>query len=292
MQMSDTMGNRSRVDEAELKARERKYQDRKYNQRSRVSADHLIDPERFFNRYLVPEYVSGGTDRGYLRRIAFEKLIDVPFAGDLDQARQALSDKAVLDYACGDGYFGVFLALLGAQVFGFDLSPRAVEVANLKVESNLVNDRAHFAVLDASALALPSNRFDLALGIEALHHVVFYSSVSSELYRVMKPGGRVVFAENLGHNPLLELLRSRFSLKAVETTLKYPDVEFFGKPFSQLKLYELSLLFMTKRLFRRKLELPLVRTFLNGLWHVDKCLLHLIPRARRFCGELVIVLVK
>ena len=286
------MRNHSRMDEAHLKAQEREYQDRKYNKRSRASADHLIDPERFANRYLVPEYVSGGMDRGFMRRIAFEKLIDVPFVGDLHQARRMLSGKAVLDYACGDGYFSVFLALLGAQVFGFDLSPRAIEVANLKAKSNCVNDRAHFAVLDASALALPSNWFDLALGVEALHHVVFYSNVSSELYRVMKPGGRVVFAENLGHNPLLELLRRRFSLKAVETTLKYPDVESFGKPFHQLAFHELSLFFMVKRLFRRKLELSHVRTFLKGLWHVDQCLLRLIPKARRFCGEVVVVLVK
>jgi SAM-dependent methyltransferase len=182
--------------------------------------------------------------------------------------------------------------MLGAQVFGFDLSPEAIKVANLKAQANSVSDYARFAVLDASNLALPSNKFDLVFGIEALHHVIFYSNVSLQLQRVMKPGGRAVFAENFGHNPILELFRNRFTMKAVETTLKYPDIEAFGKPFSQVDIYEISLLYMVKRLFRGKYDMPIVKILLAGLWHFDNVFLRLVPGARRFCGESVVVLVK
>ena len=40
------------------------------------------------------------------------------------------AELRVLDYGCGFGRLGMYLALCGAQVWGFDLSGPAIETAN------------------------------------------------------------------------------------------------------------------------------------------------------------------
>src|SRR5438093_1019322 len=58
---------------------------------------------------------------------------------------------------------------------------------------------------DASHLPLRDATFDLIIGHGVLHHVIKYPYIFDELHRVMAPGGRGYFLENLADNPLFKL---------------------------------------------------------------------------------------
>jgi SAM-dependent methyltransferase len=63
-----------------------------------------------------------------------------------------------------------------------------------------------FVKADAEALDFADGSFDLICGSGILHHLDLERSLG-EVHRVLSDGGRGVFYEPLGHNPLLNLYR-------------------------------------------------------------------------------------
>ncbi len=59
---------------------------------------------------------------------------------------------------------------------------------------------------DAHETGLAENSFDFVVGEAILHHLDFVAALR-EIKRILKPRGRAVFVEPLGHNPLLRLGR-------------------------------------------------------------------------------------
>src|SRR5271166_4914581 len=108
-------------------------------------------------------------------------------------------------FSTTDGRLGMYLALCGAQVWGFDLSGLAIETANEVVCRYGLS--AQFEQMDAEELRYADDSFDLAIGFGVLHHVIKYPSDGSQLSRVLSPGGRAVFHETLWDNPLINLVR-------------------------------------------------------------------------------------
>jgi SAM-dependent methyltransferase len=114
--------------------------------------------------------------------------------------------KTILEYGCGPGSYGVHLAELGGHVTGIDISPVAIAMAK---ESSV--DRGldvAWRVMNAEALDLPDATFDLVCGSAILHHLDL-SRALPEVKRVLKPSGRAVFYEALGHNPIINWYRRR-----------------------------------------------------------------------------------
>jgi SAM-dependent methyltransferase len=99
-----------------------------------------------------------------------------------------LAGKQVLDAACGPGLYAAELSSRGAQVTGFDISPRMVELSRQRVPEG--NFRVHDLV-DALDW-LPSGSFDLVLCALALEHVDDRLTALAELRRVLRPGGALV----------------------------------------------------------------------------------------------------
>lgn len=91
----------------------------------------------------------------------------------------------VLDVGCGTGELALFLARLGHDVLGIDLSPRAVDQAKAKAEWRRI-DHAHFLVWDA--LDLP----DLAR-----HGFRFRTVTDSAMFHVLTPWDRGAFVDGL-----------------------------------------------------------------------------------------------
>lgn len=94
-----------------------------------------------------------------------------------------------LDAACGTGRHAVYLASLGHEVVGVDLSPEMVEFAKAKAPS------ARFEVGDITALSLPANSVDLVVCTLALTHFSRLEEPLAEIARVVRPGGRVVLSD-------------------------------------------------------------------------------------------------
>jgi SAM-dependent methyltransferase len=116
--------------------------------------------------------------------------------------------RRVLEYGCGPKPEALGLAAEGAHVDGIDISQVAVEQAAERAAARGVGDRCTFQVMNAEALAFADGSFDLVCGSGILHHLDLPRAYR-EVARVLKPGGRAVFLEPLGHNPIINWYRSR-----------------------------------------------------------------------------------
>lgn len=102
--------------------------------------------------------------------------------------------ERVLDVACGDGEPAITLARKvqpTGKVVGIDLSERMIGAAAQRAgEERLGN--VDFRVMDAEKLELPDAAFDLVTCRFGLQIVTDPDAAIKEIFRVLKPGGRVV----------------------------------------------------------------------------------------------------
>jgi SAM-dependent methyltransferase len=119
-----------------------------------------------------------------------------------------------LEVGCGTGLFLRATADAGAQVTGLDVSPDLLAIARQRT-AGLQNVRLVSG--DAEHLPFADASFDAVYGSSVLHHVDLARTLS-EVFRVLRPGGRVAFAEPNALNPHIAFtfhagpLRSVFGL--------------------------------------------------------------------------------
>lgn len=162
----------------------------------------------------------------------------------------------------------------------------------MSVEMNTSRYCMHdFKVMDAHNLEFPDNTFDIVFGDAILHHLNFKTAVK-ELYRVLKPGGEIVFVEPLARNPVGKLVR-RLTPDARTPNEKPLDKEEFGilkKYFnlenSYLQLFYVPASVMSKYIFKSA-ENPV-------MFIADKfdCFLERVFRKTNFCLYYRIVVIE
>jgi SAM-dependent methyltransferase len=113
--------------------------------------------------------------------------------------------RRALELGCGTGVFLEKVARSGATLHGIDLSEDLLGKARVRLAAlpNVVLDRGN-----AEALPYPESHFDAVYGSSVLHHLDLDAALL-EAHRVLKPGGRIVFAEPNILNPQV-LLMFRF----------------------------------------------------------------------------------
>ncbi len=121
-------------------------------------------------------------------------------------AAAARPGASVLEYGCGTGWRAVALAGVGARVHGIDISPVAIELARASAKREGVARNTTFSVMDAEALDLPAASVDVLCGTSILHHLDLERAYG-EVARVLRPTGRAIFLEPLGHNPAINAYR-------------------------------------------------------------------------------------
>ncbi|NIO28606.1 MAG: methyltransferase domain-containing protein [Candidatus Latescibacteria bacterium] len=114
--------------------------------------------------------------------------------------------KSALEFGCSAGSFAFELAGRGANVTGIDLSQNAIEAARKQAKAKDLAENTVFEVMDAEDLTFAAGTFDLVYGRSILHHLDIAKALGA-IVRVLKPGGRAVFCEPLGHNPFINLYR-------------------------------------------------------------------------------------
>ncbi len=97
--------------------------------------------------------------------------------------------ERILDVAAGTGTSSAAIARHGAEVVALDFSPGMIEVGRRRHPS------IDFVEGDAMALPFKANEFDAATISFGLRNVEDPRKALKELYRVIKPGGRVVICE-------------------------------------------------------------------------------------------------
>jgi SAM-dependent methyltransferase len=191
----------------------------------------------------------------------------------------------VLDFGCGHGMAAVVLARRGARVHALDLSRGYLAEARRRAEANSVVVR--FVQADGERLPFADHSFDRVWGNAVLHHLDL-GRAAAELFRVLRPGGRAVFCEPWGENPLLRLARRRWHYPGKERTadeqpLRWRHVARLRRFFPHVEVEGFQLLSMARRL------LPAGR-LLAGLHRCDRWLLTRLPRLQSFCRYLVLTL--
>jgi cyclopropane fatty-acyl-phospholipid synthase-like methyltransferase len=122
----------------------------------------------------------------------------------------------VLDVGCGRGEILRHCARLGADAFGVDYAPVAVDMASKAVAGErLAPGKTGVAQSDAKHLPFPNAYFDRALMFDVVEHLYPWELNQSlaEIARVLKPGGAFIVhtAPNVWYDryayPLVRLVR-------------------------------------------------------------------------------------
>lgn len=167
------------MSQAERVAREREY----HNQRF---ADDSEREERLGRYYAAIGY---GFDL-YRRRVR-------------DEAR----GRSFLEYGCGTGSVAFELAGTAREVIGIDISDVAIQKAR-QTARHFGLHNVRLLVDNAEGMQLPDASVDVIAGSGIVHHLDIPRAMS-EIRRVLRGGGVAIFAEPLGHNPLLNWYRQR-----------------------------------------------------------------------------------
>ncbi len=145
----------------------------------------------------------------------------------------------VLDYGCGVGpVIEKVLKFNPNKITGIDISKVSIEKAKakfIKLTSNveLLEDNCEKTKFE-------DNKFDLVYGQGILHHLEI-SKCIFEISRILKPGGKILFIEPLGTNPLINFYRilTPRARSKDEHPLIFEDFDIIKKKFSiiDIKFY-------------------------------------------------------
>jgi arsenite methyltransferase len=129
-------------------------------------------------------------------------------------------DEKVLDAGCGRGLMAIGIAKKlsrTGKVTAIDLwdanalSGNLGDAARENVKREGVTDRVRVENGDMRKMPYPAGNFDLVVSTWAIHHMeeeTDRDQAVRELYRVTKPGGRIVIADTLHTGRYAEILRS------------------------------------------------------------------------------------
>ena len=109
----------------------------------------------------------------------------------------------VLELGCGTGSFTRELARSGADVVAIDVSPELLEIA----KANCSAPNVQYQIQNAYELSYPDAVFDSVVGSSVLHHLEIETALR-EIYRVLKPGGRISFTEPNMLNPQIAIQKN------------------------------------------------------------------------------------
>jgi len=98
--------------------------------------------------------------------------------------------KKVLEIGCGLGTDLLQFARNGANVTGVDLTPNSIELVRKRFSIEDLSVETKIA--DAENLPFENGSFELVYSFGVLHHTPNTQKAIEEVYRVLKPGGKII----------------------------------------------------------------------------------------------------
>jgi len=110
-------------------------------------------------------------------------------------ANLTAADRRVLDIGCGTGRFAasVLEHYPETHVWGVDLSDGMLRQCSTRCQA--ANGRLHVVQGDSERLPFADDSFDVVTCTHSFHHYPHQQRVVSEMYRVLRPGGRLLILD-------------------------------------------------------------------------------------------------
>jgi ubiquinone/menaquinone biosynthesis C-methylase UbiE len=105
--------------------------------------------------------------------------------------------EVVLDVGCGQGKSFRFLkqAFSPKVMIGIDANTEILEKARVQARRDRVDVELRLA--NGAATGLPDSSVDILFCHQTFHHLVNHEAAIEEFFRVLKPGGLLLFAESM-----------------------------------------------------------------------------------------------
>jgi len=134
-----------------------------------------------------------GEDFGQTSWVITEESNEIPQLLDLGP------DSSVLEVGCGSGGYALHLAeKVGCPLVGLDINELGVRNANQLALARGLAAKARFERCDASKnLPFDDNTFDAVFSNDVMCHLPGRPEVLGEMFRILKPGGRMLFSDAL-----------------------------------------------------------------------------------------------
>ena len=134
-----------------------------------------------------------GEDLGQTSWVTSEESAEIP------QLLGLGPDSYVLEVGCGSGGYALRLAeKIGCRILGLDINESGIRNANQLAEASGLASLACFLQVDASKnLPFEEETFDAVFSNDVLCHLPGRLGVLAEIFRVLKPGGRILFSDAL-----------------------------------------------------------------------------------------------
>jgi SAM-dependent methyltransferase len=134
-----------------------------------------------------------GQDLGQTSWVTTEESSEIPRMLHLE------ASSSVLEVGCGSGGYALHLANnVGCNIIGVDVNAPGVHNANQLATASGLAARAQFEQCDASkSLPFSDEMFDAVFANDVLCHIPVRLNVLYEMFRVLKPGGRMLFSDAL-----------------------------------------------------------------------------------------------
>ena len=138
-----------------------------------------------------------------------------------------------LDIGCGEGFYSIYLALKGFDVFGIDLSEHAIKLAIRNGEQASVNVR--FQAMDIADLSKMDACFDFILEWSILHHIEpgLRSDYVRNIASLVNKNGRYLSVCFNDESQDTQGKKHKFSISPVGTKLYYTSQEQIKELFEQ-----------------------------------------------------------
>lgn len=168
----------------------------------------------------------------------------------------------VLEVGCGNAYTLARYAEHGASTFGLDITQAAVDISRRRFE--LRGLEGDFRVGSAEELPYESDFFDCICSMGVLHHVADTERAVEEIYRCLKPGGRLIIMM-YHRNSFFYQVKLRWGALRTGASLQKLVNEFdgVGNPkgdvYSRAELAELLKRFTDLEMFAGYLQVPRLR---------------------------------